>query len=164
MSYPRPHPLYPVQYLHSNGLIHCDLRPANMLIDEYGILKLSDFKFARKVPKAPEAADNRLAQQLPVAALGYTSPECLSLEGVPSFASDFWSVGCVVYQLRRGYLPFGSHCDENIPGSNAIPSTIGPSVAKQLFSAIQNTDRVFDVPHPSSGVRVDYSKVSNTPS
>lgn len=40
-----------LKYMHGLGLLHCDLRPSNFLVDEYGILKLCDFKFARRVPK-----------------------------------------------------------------------------------------------------------------
>ncbi|KAJ0407877.1 hypothetical protein P43SY_009164 [Pythium insidiosum] len=39
-----------LQYLHSQGIIFCDLKPANILIDECGSLKLADFGLARRIP------------------------------------------------------------------------------------------------------------------
>jgi serine/threonine protein kinase len=38
-----------IQYLHSLGILYCDLRPKNFLFDEHGIIKLSDFKLARNI-------------------------------------------------------------------------------------------------------------------
>ena len=35
-----------LKYMHSMGILHCDIRPRNFLVDEYGILKISDFKFS----------------------------------------------------------------------------------------------------------------------
>mmetsp|Transcript_26281 Transcript_26281/g.44331 ORF Transcript_26281/g.44331 Transcript_26281/m.44331 type:complete len:1505 (+) Transcript_26281:148-4662(+) len=92
-----------LRYLHSAGLLHCDLRPNNILIDEYGILKISDFKYTRKIPKSP-------LHNQPMSSRGtprHMAPELFSSEGVHSFASDFWSLGCVIYELRCGHHPFG---------------------------------------------------------
>jgi serine/threonine protein kinase len=89
--------------LHSVGFIHSDLRPKNFLIDEYGILKLCDFKFTVKIPK--ERLDDK-----PIETRGtppYMAPELFTSEGVHSFQSDFWAVGCLFYELRRGQAPFG---------------------------------------------------------
>lgn len=91
------------QFVHSKDFIHCDIRPCNFLVDEYGILKLSDFKQVRKIPKEP-LRDTPLALR---GSLPYMAPELLTAEGVHSFQSDLWAIGCVLYQLRRGNLPFG---------------------------------------------------------
>ena len=90
--------------MHSLGLLHCDLRPRNFLIDEYGVLKLSDFKMARKIPKT-SLGNTPLEQR---GCFPYMAPELFSTDGVHSFASDFWSLGCVLYELRRGVPPFGT--------------------------------------------------------
>ena len=38
-----------LQYLHSCGIVYCDLKPSNILLNEFGDLKLSDFGMARKI-------------------------------------------------------------------------------------------------------------------
>jgi serine/threonine-protein kinase ULK4 len=97
-----------LKYMHSMGILHCDVRPRNFLVDEYGILKISDFKMARKVPKTALG-------DLPLEQRGtpeYMAPELFLPEGLHSYASDFWSLGCVLYELRRGQPPFG---DDGMP-------------------------------------------------
>lgn len=96
--------MFDVQYLHSLGYIHGDMRPRNFLIDEYGIVKLSDFKFTTKIPNQPLGQKAILERGIPA----YMSPELFTAEGVHSFQSDFWALGCVLYELRRGFLPFGN--------------------------------------------------------
>jgi len=41
-----------LQYLHSHGFLFCDLKPSNVLVDEYGVVKLSDFGLSRRIPSA----------------------------------------------------------------------------------------------------------------
>jgi serine/threonine protein kinase len=84
------------QYLHSLGVIHCDLRPSNFLIDEYGIVKISDFKCSRKIPKAPlgDAPINTRG------AVPYLAPELFASNGVHSFQSDFWALGKIHWNFR----------------------------------------------------------------
>jgi serine/threonine protein kinase len=96
--------------LHAIGIIHGDLRPKNFLIDEYGIVKISDFKFAVKIPK--DRLDNK-----PLELRGnppYMAPELFTSEGVNSFQSDFWALGCVLYELRRGQPPFGDSANYSL--------------------------------------------------
>uniref|UniRef100_K3WEK8 Protein kinase domain-containing protein n=1 Tax=Globisporangium ultimum (strain ATCC 200006 / CBS 805.95 / DAOM BR144) TaxID=431595 RepID=K3WEK8_GLOUD len=71
-----------LQFLHSNGILFCDLKPANILIDEFGSLKLA--------PGSPN----------------YMAPELFHQPAIHSFASDFWALGCVLYELCVGRQPF----------------------------------------------------------
>ena len=102
--------------MHNLGILHCDLRPKNFLVDEYGILKISDFKSARKLPKLPINGDTNkivgdgtgtVTSPESRGTSAYMSPELFTPEGVYSYSSDFWAVGCVLYELRRGVPPFG---------------------------------------------------------
>ena len=86
-------------------MIHGDIRPCNFLVDEYGILKLSDFKYTRKIPKESLGDTPIPSRGTPC----YMSPELFTSDGVHSFQSDFWAIGCILYQMRRGTLPFGDH-------------------------------------------------------
>ncbi|KAI9922031.1 hypothetical protein PsorP6_001909 [Peronosclerospora sorghi] len=91
-----------LQYLHANSILYCDLKPANVLIDEFGSLKLSDFGLARRIPERDAAPSRPLAPGSP----HYMAPELFQQPAVHSFASDFWALGCVLFELRTGRQPF----------------------------------------------------------
>lgn len=88
------------------GIIHCDIRAENYLVDEHGILKLADFKTAKKLPKAPLDVSIPISER---GSIGYMAYELfLPSGGVYSFSSDIFALGCLLYLLRRGALPYGS--------------------------------------------------------
>ncbi|CAI5737975.1 unnamed protein product [Peronospora destructor] len=91
-----------LQYLHANSILYCDLKPANILIDEFGSLKLADFGLARRIPETKSAP----AQPLALGSPHYMAPELFQQTAVHSFASDFWALGCVLFELRTGRQPF----------------------------------------------------------
>lgn len=91
-----------LQYLHAQGILFCDLKPANILIDEYGCLKLADFGLARRIPTQETLNSKPLAPGSP----NYMAPELFQQPPIHSFASDFWALGCVLYELFTGNQPF----------------------------------------------------------
>ncbi|KAH9315049.1 hypothetical protein KI387_023676, partial [Taxus chinensis] len=94
-----------LQFLHSKGVIYCDLKPSNILLDENGRLKLCDFGLARRLS---DISKNSVSQ-LPQAKRGtpcYMAPELFQEGGVHSFASDLWALGCVLYECYAGRPPF----------------------------------------------------------
>uniref|UniRef100_A0AAV1TWW7 Protein kinase domain-containing protein n=1 Tax=Peronospora matthiolae TaxID=2874970 RepID=A0AAV1TWW7_9STRA len=91
-----------LQYLHANSILYCDLKPGNVLIDEFGSLKLADFGLARRIPGSGTPPARPLAPGSP----HYMAPELFQQTAVHSFASDFWALGCVLYELRTGRQPF----------------------------------------------------------
>jgi serine/threonine-protein kinase ULK4 len=88
-------------YLHSQGVIYADLKPSNILFNEYGVLKLCDFGLARLVTDE-QSEDNKKGTPY------YMAPELFEEGGVYSYYSDLWSFGCVLYELAVGTPPFVS--------------------------------------------------------
>ncbi|KAF8017046.1 hypothetical protein BT93_H2299 [Corymbia citriodora subsp. variegata] len=94
-----------LQYIHSQGIIYCDLKPSNILLDENGHTKLCDFGLARKlsdISKIPSASLPQAKRGTPC----YMAPELFEDGGVHSYASDFWALGCVLYECYTGRPPF----------------------------------------------------------
>ncbi|XP_021904963.1 LOW QUALITY PROTEIN: serine/threonine-protein kinase RUNKEL [Carica papaya] len=94
-----------LQYVHSKGIIYCDLKPSNILLDENGHIKLCDFGLARKLDDISKAPTSTLPQAKR-GSPSYMAPELFEDGGVHSFASDFWALGCVLYECYIGRPPF----------------------------------------------------------
>ena len=90
-----------VAYCHAQKIAHCDMKPKNLLLmseDNDSFIKLADFGFAARVHEA-----NSLSKQCGTPF--FVSPEILMRKGYDQ-QSDMWSVGCIVYLLLSGNLPF----------------------------------------------------------
>ena len=97
-----------VQFAHSRGVLHRDLKPGNILFDESGSALVSDFGLAKMI-----GSDSDLTRTLTMMGTPhYMAPEMARKEGGVTTASDVWSLGVILYELLAGHLPFQG---ENIP-------------------------------------------------
>jgi len=89
--------------LHQNGIIHCNLKPSNIIIDEFGNVKICDFKKAlnTNTMTMQEIKKNKTAMT-PC----YTAPELFNENGVYTFKTDLWALGCIMYEMAIGQVPF----------------------------------------------------------
>ena len=90
-----------VDYAHRLGVLHLDLKPANVLIDENGIPHVADFGLARRVDQ-DLAAENDEVSGTP----SYMAPEQAISRGQITPATDIWGLGAVLYELVCGQPPF----------------------------------------------------------
>jgi len=90
-----------LHYAHGQGVIHCDIKPENVIINENGIAKVADFGVAETLTRtmAPGQAQDLLGT------IAYLAPEII--EGSePSPASDIYSLGLTIFELVAGRPPF----------------------------------------------------------
>jgi hypothetical protein len=99
-----------VQAAHAAGLMHCDLKPSNILLTASGTPKVADFGVA--VRESEAAARGREASR-PIGNIAFISPEqYLGREGSLSVASDVYALGGILYYLITASLPNGSTVEE----------------------------------------------------
>lgn len=98
-----------LEYAHKQGIIHRDVKPANMLIQMNGKMKLLDFGMA----KLQDARQQLTAPGMTLGTIAYMSKE--QLLGKPlDPRSDFYSLGVALYEVVTGHLPFWSENDREL--------------------------------------------------
>ncbi|KAF5738588.1 CBL-interacting serine/threonine-protein kinase 7-like [Tripterygium wilfordii] len=96
-----------LHFCHQNGVAHRDLKPQNLLLDENGNVKVSDFGLSA----LPEQLKNGLLHTA-CGTPAYTAPEVVARRGYAGEKADAWSCGVILYVLLAGSLPFK---DNNLP-------------------------------------------------
>jgi CheY-like chemotaxis protein len=86
---------------HAQGVIHRDIKPQNLLLDDAGVLKVMDFGVARLAERSSSLTEAGLVVGTPA----YMAPEQLLSEGVDA-RSDLYAAGVVLYECVTGRLPF----------------------------------------------------------
>lgn len=93
-----------VQYTHKFNIVIRDLKPENILIDENGHIKLCDFGLCKKL------GWNEKRYSF-CGTLDYMPPEVIKKE-TQDISVDYWSLGCVLYEMVYGHTPFFDKDDE----------------------------------------------------
>ncbi len=126
-----------VGYAHRAGLVHCDVKPQNILITPDNTVKVTDFGIARAFTSTP-------ADELEEVVWGsphYFSPEQAAGEGCTP-ASDVYSIGIVLFELLTGRLPFtGSDYRElalaHLKQPPPTVTSVNPALPQELDRIIQ---------------------------
>ena len=97
-----------IEFCHSHGVMHRDLKPQNILISDTETLKICDFGLARAFVPPMRAVTHE------VVTLWYRAPEVLLGEKVYSLGVDTWSAGAVIAEMvtKRALLNGDSEIDE----------------------------------------------------
>ncbi len=125
-----------LDYAHRQSIVHRDVKPANLLIEANGRVKLTDFGVAR----IQDSGEATRTQGSMVGTLKYMSPE--QVQGQPVDArSDLFAVGIVLYQLLTGKRPFDGDTDfsiiQQIVGHvPAAPSTVNTQLPPAMDAVV----------------------------
>ncbi len=112
-------------YAHKNGVIHRDLKPGNILIDDEENARLLDFGIAQFYEDEGEADKTRPG--IVMGTLPYMSPEQQISADCVTTLSDLYSLGVVMYELFTGQKPLGRF---------KLPTEIDPNIPKPLEEII----------------------------
>lgn len=134
-----------LEYAHRHGIIHRDIKPQNILLDEEGeVVKVADFGIA-KSRLDPESTADRLA----LGTVKYISPEqARGVEVLPQ--SDLYSLGVVLYEMLTGQQPFDGetpvsialqHIEAEPPSPRRLNPYIPPAVEAIVLRALAKDPR-----------------------
>jgi serine/threonine-protein kinase len=121
--------------LHDNGIVHRDVKPSNVLLDDRGDAILTDFGLARGADSTQLTRDGQL-----VGSLAYLAPELI--EGAPATpASDLYALGCLLYECAAGRPPFAGS-DAELGYAHLVeppppPAGLSAELAAALLSALE---------------------------
>ncbi|TNC27307.1 Stk1 family PASTA domain-containing Ser/Thr kinase [Amycolatopsis alkalitolerans] len=126
-----------LDFSHRHGIVHRDVKPANVMITTHGAVKVMDFGIARAMH------DGQAAMTQTAAVIGtaqYLSPEQARGEGVDA-RSDVYAAGCVLYELITGEPPFTGDSPvavayQHVREDPKAPSTVNPAVSPELDAIV----------------------------
>ncbi|XP_064476378.1 serine/threonine-protein kinase PLK1-like [Ornithodoros turicata] len=126
-----------VEHIHSQGIVHRDLKLGNMLLSEDMQLKIADFGLATRI--SPDGPKKYAVCGTP----NYIAPEVLKMQG-HGFAADIWAMGCIMYAMLVGTPPFetatlGETYQRITQNLYSIPAQVS-ATARDLISSMLRSD------------------------
>ena len=123
---------------HKMGIVHRDIKPQNMIVSTEGVVKIADFGIAR-------AASQETVNTAVMGSVHYISPE-QARRGVSDQRSDIYSLGCTIYEMLTGRLPYEgensmavvfSHMEDPIPRVRDLEPEVSPALDYVVWKAMQ---------------------------
>ncbi|MBT2731581.1 Stk1 family PASTA domain-containing Ser/Thr kinase [Carnobacterium sp. ISL-102] len=151
-----------VEEAHKNRIIHRDLKPQNVLIDESGVVKITDFGIAVALSQTSITQTNSL-----LGSVHYLSPE-QARGGMATNQSDIYSLGIILYELLTGNVPFEGesavsialkHFQESLPSVKDFDHRIPQSLENVVLKATakETIDRYRSVQEMASDLETSLS-------
>lgn len=128
-----------LEYAHSEGVIHRDIKPGNIMLTRRGQAVLTDFGIAQIVGSTQYTVSGAL-----MGTLAYMAPE-QGLEGKTSARSDLYSLGIVFYEMLTGRIPFEAdtplavlmkHVNDPLPLPRNLDASIPASLERVVLKAL----------------------------
>jgi serine/threonine protein kinase len=128
---------------HDRGIIHRDLKSANVVVTPDGLVKVLDFGLARRIETRPFEGTTRSAATLEgisgvSGTLPYMPPEVLRGDA-SDHRSDLWALGVVLYEAASGHLPFEGRTAFEISAAilRELPKPLAAPVPPGLWAIVQ---------------------------
>lgn len=139
---------YALEDAHANGIIHCDIKPHNVLLTKTGKVKVTDFGIARAINSSTVIDKESI-----LGSVHYLSPEQAAGDKITE-KTDIYSLGIVLYEMLTHHLPFEGetavaialqHMQGDIPRPTKYNPSISPMLEECLLTALQkDPDKRYD--------------------
>ncbi|KAK0483660.1 ste11-like protein [Armillaria novae-zelandiae] len=134
-----------LSYLHERDIIHRDIKGANILVDNKGGVKISDFGISKKVDVQVLAGNNRVHRPSLQGSVFWMAPEVVKQSGHTQKA-DIWSVGCLVVEMLTGEHPWAQLTQ--MQAIFKIGSSARPAIPSDISSEAQDfLTKTFEIDH-----------------
>ncbi|MGQ0466107.1 MAG: Stk1 family PASTA domain-containing Ser/Thr kinase [Sporichthyaceae bacterium] len=126
-----------LDYSHTNGIVHRDIKPGNVMLTRSGTVKVMDFGIARAVA---ETSNSMTSTAAVIGTAQYLSPEQAKGEKVDA-RSDLYSTGCLLYELLTGEPPFTGDSPvavayQHVRENPKPPSTVDTAVTPPMDAVV----------------------------
>jgi len=143
-------------HAHKQGIVHCDIKPQNMLVSNEGTLKITDFGISRALETISRVEKHSEIWGSPF----YISPE-QAYGKSPSPASDIYSLGIILFEVFTGQLPFIDDdalmlLEKHKTQDYISPQLINPSIPDYLELIINKALKKDPSQRYTNGSEIDY--------
>ncbi len=117
-----------LEHAHMMGIVHCDVKPHNILITDTGRVKVTDFGIARAI----NSAATMMYTNSVMGSAHYISPEQASGKTI-NVSTDIYSLGVVLYELLTGEVPFRGETPVSVALQHVKDRVIAPRIKNSLI-------------------------------
>ena len=117
-----------LEHAHAMGIVHCDVKPHNILITDAGRIKVTDFGIARAI----NSAATMMYTNSVMGSAHYISPEQASGKSI-NVSTDIYSLGVVLYELLTGEVPFRGETPVSVALQHVKDRVVAPRIKNNLI-------------------------------